>query len=99
MKYDFVSIPDRAGTGSSKWDAVGGTVEHVPLSVADMEYPTAPPIKEALVKLVQNNILGYACPTEEYFDATISWMKRRHNFDVKKEWFCPPPALFLRCQS
>ena len=93
MKYDFVSIPDRAGTGSSKWDAVGGTVEHVPLSVADMEYPTAPPIKEALVKLVQNNILGYACPTEEYFDATISWMKRRHNFDVKKEWFLSTPGV------
>ena len=93
MKYDFVSIPDRAGTGSSKWDAVGGTVEHVPLSVADMEFPTAPPIKEALVNLVENRILGYACPTEEYFDATISWMKRRHNFDVKKEWFLSTPGV------
>ena len=93
MKYDFTSIPDRSNCGSSKWDAVGGTVENVPLSVADMEFPTAPAIKDALKNLVENTILGYACPTEEYFDATISWMKRRHNFDVKKEWFMSTPGV------
>ena len=65
MKYDFVSIPDRAGTGSSKWDAVGGTVEHVPLSVADMEFPTPPAIKDALVNLVENRILEYIRPGKE----------------------------------
>lgn len=93
MKYDFTSIPDRSNCGSSKWDSVGGTVENVPLSVADMEFPTAPAIKNALKNLVENTILGYACPTEEYFAATISWMKRRHNFDVKKEWFVSTPGV------
>lgn len=93
MKYDFTSIPDRTGCGSSKWDAVGGTVEHVPLSVADMEFPTAPPIKEALINLVDTKILGYSSPTEEYFNSVISWMKRRHNFDVKKEWFVSTPGV------
>lgn len=93
MKYDFTSIPDRSNCGSSKWDSVGGTVENVPLSVADMEFPTAPAIKEALVNLVDTKILGYSSPTEEYFDATISWMKRRHNFDVKKEWFVSTPGV------
>ena len=93
MKYDFTSIPDRSNCGSSKWDSVGGTVENVPLSVADMEFPTAPAIKEALVNLVDTRILGYSSPTDEYFDATISWMKRRHNFDVKKEWFVSTPGV------
>ncbi len=93
MKYDFISIPDRTNCGSSKWDAVGGTVENVPLSVADMEFPTAPAIKEALINLVDSKILGYSSPTEEYFDAVISWQKRRHNYDVKKEWFITTPGV------
>ncbi len=93
MKYDFSSIPDRTNCGSSKWDAVGGTVDCVPLSVADMEFPTAPTIKDALVDLVQNKILGYTSPTKEYFDSVISWEKRRHNYDVKKEWFLSTPGV------
>ena len=58
-----------------------------------MEFPTAPAIKDALKNLVDTKILGYSSPTEEYFDATIYWMKRRHNFDVKKEWFVSTPGV------
>ncbi len=94
MKYDFTSIPDRREYGSNKWAAMpNASPELVPLSVADMEFNTAPPIKEALKTLVDNAILGYTHPTEKYYDAVIGWMKRRHNFDVKKEWIIQTPGV------
>lgn len=94
MKYDFTSIPDRSKCGSSKWnEARTADTEHVPLSVADMEFPTAPPISEALARLAREQILGYTDPTPEYFDSVISWMKRRHGFDVKKEWIVNTPGI------
>ncbi len=86
MKYDFTGIPDRTGLGSAKWNsAKNASTDAVPLSVADMEFYTAPKIRDALSKLAQEQVLGYTEPTDEYFDAVCSWMKRRHNFTVKKE--------------
>ncbi len=94
MKYDFTSIPDRSGFGAAKWNrAKNSSVEYVPLSVADMEFPTAKPIVNALKKLADEAILGYTDPTEEYFDAVIGWMKRRHDFVVKKEWILQTPGI------
>ncbi len=94
MKYDFTSIPDRRGYGSNKWNAMpNASPDLVPLSVADMEFNTAPQIKEALKKLVDDAILGYTSPTDTYYDAVISWMKRRHNYDVKKEWIIQTPGV------
>ncbi len=94
MKYDFTSIPDRRAYGSNKWAAMpDASPDRVPLSVADMEFNTAPAIKEALKNLVDDAILGYTHPTDSYYDAVLSWMKRRHNFDVKKEWIIQTPGV------
>ena len=73
MKHDFTSIPDRSNFGSAKWNgAKNASVEFVPLSVADMEFPTAKPIVDDIKKLAEEAILGYTSPTEEYNDAVIS---------------------------
>lgn len=94
MKYDFTSIPDRSKCGCVKWNsAKNASVENVPLSVADMEFYTAPPIVEAIKKLADTTILGYTEATEEYFDAVCGWMKHRHNFEVKSEWIINTPGV------
>ena len=94
MKYDFTSIPDRRNCGSNKWNgAKNASPEFVPLSVADMEFYPAPQIVDAIKKTAENSVLGYTSPTEEYFDAVISWMKRKHDFDVKKEWIINTPGV------
>ena len=94
MKHDFKSIPDRSRFGSAKWEiAENASTEFVPLSVADMEFPTAKPIVEDIKKLADEAILGYTNPTEEYFDAVISWMRRRHSFEIKKEWLIQTPGI------
>ncbi len=94
MKYDFTSIPDRRGQGSSKWSAfVDSAPDRVPLSTADMEFYTPQPIVDAIVKVAQNQILGYSRPTQEFYDAVINWMARRHDFEVKKEWIVNTPGV------
>lgn len=94
MKYDFTSVPDRSKCASSKWNgAKHASVENVPLSVADMEFPTAPPIVEAIKNLADTTILGYTQATDAYYDAVCGWMKRRHNFEVEREWIINTPGV------
>lgn len=94
MKYDFTSVPDRSECGSSKWNsAKNASVENVPLSVADMEFYTAPPIVEAIKNLADTTILGYTQATDKYYDAVCGWMKRRHNFEVESEWIINTPGV------
>lgn len=94
MKYDFTSVPDRSKCGSSKWNgAKNASVENVPLSVADMEFPTAPPIVDAIKNLADTTILGYTQATDAYYDAVCGWMKRRHNFEVEREWIINTPGV------
>lgn len=94
MKYDFTSVPDRSKCGSSKWNgAKNASVENVPLSVADMEFPTAPPIVDAIKNLADTTILGYTQATDAYYDAVCGWMKRRHDFEVKREWIINTPGV------
>ena len=90
MIYDFETLVSRKNTGSGKWDEM--TKEHpnlpenvAPLSVADMELKNPPEIVEGLKKYIDTHILGYTGPTEEYFDAVCGWMKRRNDWDIKKE--------------
>ena len=61
MQYDFETLIDRRPAGAEKWNMmvrkkpeVRGDV--VPLSVADMEFPIAPEIQEALVAYIQQQI-------------------------------------------
>ena len=45
MKFDFDKVIDRRGTGSLKWDV---PENELPMWVADMDFQTAPCIREAL---------------------------------------------------
>ena len=45
MRYDFDSVTDRLETGAIKWDSAPEAIKNagtVPLTIADMEFKTAP---------------------------------------------------------
>ena len=65
----------------------------IPLSVADMELKNAPEIQEGLKRYIDNSVLGYSNPTDAYLDAVIGFMKRHHDWDVKKEWIYQTPGV------
>ena len=86
MKYDFDKVTPRCGTNSYKWDSTDDK-EVLPMWVADMDFPTAPCIINALEKRVEHGIFGYTRVPEEYYDAVISWFSRRHHWKPRREWF------------
>lgn len=104
MNYDFETLINRSKTGSSKWDIMKESNSNVPnniapLSVADVDIPLAPEIREGLIEFLKNDVvLGYTNPTDNYYQAIINWMKKRHDYKIKKDWIVISngivPALF-----
>jgi putative C-S lyase len=91
QKYDFTSLPDRKGTGSVKYAEMREAVPEVPedivpLSVADMEFKTAPELTGELLEYLKDLVFGYSHPTPAYYAALFGWLKKRHNWAVKKDW-------------
>lgn len=87
MAYDFDQIVDRRGTGSLKWDVAEG---ELPMWVADMDFQTAPEIRQALAERLQHGVFGYGIIPDEWYEAYIGWWKERHGFTMEKDWliFC-----------
>lgn len=82
MKYNFDEPIDRHNTNSYKWDSLN--MERViPLWVADMDFKTAPCIIEALRKRVEHGIFGYTRVPDQYYEATINWFNRRHQWEIR----------------
>jgi putative C-S lyase len=98
MKYDFENLISRRNAGSSKWNLMekinkGISEKIVPFSVADMEFKSPPEIAEGLKRYIDSSVLGYTEPTEDYYKAIFSWMERRHNWKIKKEWIIEFPGV------
>lgn len=92
--YDFDKLTQRRDTESYKWDVE----EHeLPMWVADMDFETAPEIREALMKRVQHGVFGYNTVPDSWYEAYIGWWSRRHHVTFEKDWliFCTGvvPAL------
>lgn len=91
MSYEFDKIINRRNTNCEKWDAKGEDI--LPMWVADMDFEVATPILEAVKKRAAHGIYGYAKFGEEYYQAIINWVKRKHKWDIKKEWIVFSPGV------
>ncbi len=76
--YNFNCPPDRRGTESVKWDLYPGTL---PLWVADMDFPVAPEIAQALQKRLDHGVFGYELVPDEYFTVMAEWFRTRHGWE------------------
>ena len=92
MKYDFTSIMERKGKDAMALDSLGcgngfapdapkNGFDPIPMWVADMNFPTAPSIIEAVTERLQHPAFGYFHPREEYFNAIIDWHKKRNGVE------------------
>lgn len=85
MNYHFDEIIPRRGSYSYKWDTPNDP-DTLPMWVADMDFRTAPSVIEALRKRVEHGIFGYTRVPQEYYDAVLHWLARRHGLDVQQDW-------------
>lgn len=96
MNYNFDKIIDRRGTNSLKYDFAverGKPADILPLWVADMDFQTAPEIRDALAEAVRHGIYGYSESKDDYFKAVYNWYKDRFQWKVKKEWLVKTPGI------
>ena len=95
MKFDFDKIPERRGTGCIKYDMAsrGLPEDMIPLWVADMDFETAPGVKEALLKMASFNLYGYGNAGEGYFPAVASWYKKHFGWEVEKDSLVITPGV------
>ncbi|NOY49977.1 MAG: putative C-S lyase [Chlorobi bacterium] len=94
--YDFDKIIKREGTSSVKWDfrkEVFGKADVLPMWVADMDFETPGFIVEAVSKRASHPVYGYSLMEQAYYEAFISWVKRRHDWELKKEWIVFSPGI------
>ena len=84
MNYDFDELVDRRGTGCVKWDE-SPSKDVIPLWVADMDFKAAPAIQEAIRKRAEHGVFGYTVVGDDYYEAIISWFRRRHNWTIHRE--------------
>ena len=82
---NFNKIINRRGTGSLKWDVADN---ELPMWVADMDFPTAPCIKEAVLKKAKSGVFGYQIVPDEWYEAIINWWRTRHGLTIEKDWLC-----------
>lgn len=87
MDFQFDESVDRRNTGSMKWDVAKG---ELPMWVADMDFRTAPGIIEKITERATQGVFGYTVVTDEWYQAYQTWWKKRHDFEIRKEWlvFC-----------
>lgn len=86
---DFI----RRNTNSVKWDLAGEGV--LPLWVADMDFPVAAEIVQALEQRLRHPYLGYGLTPESLYEALIAWIGGRQGWIVQREWLGYVPSVMV----
>jgi len=96
MKYDFDTVCDRKNTDCAKWDyvkSIFGREDVLPLWVADMDFPAAQPIVDALVKRAGHPFYGYTQPGPGVVEAVVERVKRKFDWQIEPEWVVFTPGV------
>lgn len=79
----FDEIISRRNTASLKWDI---HEDELPMWVADMDFANARCILEAIQKRMKTPVFGYNIIPDEWYKAYQNWWKKRHGFEIEKDW-------------
>ena len=95
MAYDFTTEGAPKGSNSVKWDMLPeesgaartgtGPGELLPMWVAEMDFPAAPFIVEALHRRIDKGVFGYTFIPDSYYD----WFSRRHGWNISRGEIIP----------
>ncbi len=61
--------------------------------VADMDFPAPPEVVEAIKKRAEHGAYGYPFIPDSLWNSVISWMKKRHNWEIKRDWLSRAPGV------
>jgi cystathionine beta-lyase len=58
-----------------------------------MDFRVAPAIQNALEQRVAHGVFGYNIVPESYYEAVISWFRRRHQWEIQRQWMLYTTAV------
>ena len=96
MKYDFDKVHSRMNTNCAKWDAVKflfGSEDVIPMWVADMDFPAARPIVEALKERAAHPFYGYSMNGKGLTEAVVNRVKKKYGWKIEPEWVVYTPGV------
>lgn len=96
MNFDFDQLIERKGSSCIKHDGMQkflGADDALPMWVADMDFLTPSYITEAIIKRASHGIFGYPLREESYYTSLASWLARRHQWIVDRDWITFSPAV------
>ena len=91
MEYDFDRHTARASSDSLKWLRYGSEV--IPLWIADMDFPSADPIVEALHRRVDEGVFGYVEQPGQLAAVVVDRLKRLFDFPIVEQDVVFLPAV------
>lgn len=104
----FDTVFDRRPWNSIKWSYLQeycpcGPDEILPMWIADADFASPLCIQNALLERAGHPVYGYSGKPSGYYSSFIDWTKKRHSWNIKKEWisFTPGivPAIAIAIQS
>lgn len=96
MKYDFDLICTRQNSSCVKWDLVQsifGRDDVIPMWVADMDFPVAPPIADAVKKRAEHKFYGYTNVSTDVIQSVVDRMWNKFAWKIKPEWIVFTPGI------
>lgn len=93
MAHNFDRVPNRRLPGIiNKWTYY--SQEGVlPMWVADMDFPSPPPILAALRSALNHGVLGYELASSQLLETVAARMDRLYGWKVKPEWVVPVTGI------
>jgi cystathionine beta-lyase len=99
--HDFDTVVDRRSTESNKWHKYPADV--LPLWVADMDFPSPPPVIHALSERVAHGFFGYGVEQPEFFEVIVDRLQKRYGWSVSAEAIVHLPGVIpgfnLACRA
>lgn len=92
----FDKVIDRTGTESMKWvypRKVLKVEDAIPMWVADMDFEAPPAVVAALRRRAEHGVFGYPLVPPSFFASAIAWLKRRHGWEIEKDWMALTPGI------
>ena len=88
MSYDFDHVPNRRNPNlRNKWTWYPKDV--LPMWIADMDFQSPKPIRDALHKALDHGVLGYEIPSKTLLETVAERMDRLYGWKVSAEMVVP----------
>ena len=90
--FSFEEFISREGTYSSKWERYACT-DVLPFWVADMDFPSAPFVLDAVRERLKHPILGYTDIPTSLTEVIVNWAAREFDWCIDPEWIVYLPGI------